>query len=146
MHELKCLNCLLEYDPKELGDYISWECPKCGWTNQEGEFPPGDIPDPITYKKQFFEDNTCIVSYPPISKSDLEHLPEKLKEGLLVFFQNGGAALTAEQRDNVRHNLYSKDYLFYLRKSKKTAAKAKLIRFLQKTDVSTLFPGKGFKK
>ena len=143
---LSCLNCGLDYDPKELEEgYISWTCPRCGWTNQEGELPPGDMPEPVTYKVKYINEDICIVSYPPVLKSDLEPLPEKLQEALIIFFTHPDD-LTQNHRDNIGNNLYRKSSAKYAAKAKKNAAKARIIKFLHHTDVSELFPSKAISK
>ena len=138
LKELKCLNCGQPH-PRKTGDYISWDCPKCGWTNKEGEFPPGDF-DPITFKRRYIDETLCLVSYPPITKTDLRYMPEKQREAIILFLEKGGDALTKGQRDNIRHNLFKKNAAAYEIRSRKLAAKARIIRFLKKTDTSSLFP------
>lgn len=109
---------------------IPLECKNCKWYNKVVK-SPSKIFDknlqltPVITKEHHLSDGSLQISYPPISKEDLEPLSEKLKNAFQNFLENPNELIKKEY-ENLYHNIYSKGGL------KKKIVKLKKIKKLSK--------------
>ena len=122
-----CLNC---ENPIFFEDsYYITTCEYCNWRNELNDKP--EI-NPITIKTKLINDNNQIC-YPFLEETDLDEIPEKLKEGILIYFRDQ-TKFTKKHKENIYHNLYKKDSIKFIKLSKKFENKAKLTQFFQSTN------------
>lgn len=125
--EYICLNCENPIFFEKDFNYIT-TCEFCNWRNELNDTP---AINPIALKTAWVVD-IFQICYPLLEEKDLDDIPEKLKEAVLIYFKDPDK-FTKNHHDNIYHNLLRKEASKFDKLSKKFENKAKLARFFQLT-------------
>jgi len=128
-----CLNCNSPIFFEEDSNYIT-SCDNCSWRNELSDTP---AIKPITLKIEnhgdpLSEDYYKQICYPLLEDADISHLPERLKEAIIIFLKTG--VITKNQRDNIRANLINKSSKKFREIAKRYEQKAILSEFFKNTN------------
>ena len=127
--EFVCLNCENPIFFEKDSNFIT-TCEQCNWRNELNDTP---AINPITIKTQWKED-IYQICYPLVEEKDLDEIPEKLKEAILIYFKTP-EKLEKKHKENIYHNLLMKKTENFDKIRKKYENKAKLARFFQNTKI-----------
>jgi len=123
-----CLNCKAPIFFSEEDDKTT--CESCSWVNLLDADPPADIA-PIVIKADHALEQ---IAYPPLEKSDLTHLPEKLREYVEIYFKEP-EKFSKEMYQHLYHSFYRKDIEKFNDIRVKYQQKMKLARFFKDTNL-----------
>jgi len=125
LHDILCFTCLhcgFEAPLSEENNF-SEICDECGWrmelVKSYAELPLKRITDKFG------------ICYPPIFKSNLTHLPKKLKNAVKNYFRTSKARLSKAEYQLIFHSLFRQDAEKFKQLAEKYNQKAKLTTFFQ---------------
>lgn len=106
-------------------------CENCNWTNDLVDGPVIATANTIVLKTKKYSSLSKQIAYPLLDKQLLDYLPDGLKAAVSLFLKDA-IKLTKNQKDNIYHNILSKDLSKLSRKVKEMQARIEFVKFFKK--------------